>query len=643
MTAEIHIGHCRIDARPAPGSGLSWADAEAHRAFAARVQALVLSILDELLAPHLAGLDAVAVPQAMALELELDANDLRGAAPLARSHLRDRARDAIIAALARGAPPQQAMPESIAVRPSPSSAEADARLLDLLLGWHAGRQLEYRLALLSDPVLAKLLQAVLAELEDPRAVAPAGNPSPSPPRSPDLAIGTATDGKGRGGTTPRRALLALVAAAADEPRSSPKAQLRLRRAIAAARLAVRRAEAGGTDAAEPRDAIPGAEGPEPISAPELPTSTSTPARRGPPVEDLSAIGGAEAPPATLPGRSATPPLAEGRHDLASALPFLALQPLARHGVLDALANGGGSAARLAFAVALRCQALPAAEGWWSAAQLADAAALGGFAEPPDGAALRITARGAGELGELAAASVTAALIAGHRPGLPLPLLADEGRLVVFESEGLYPLCRLDGARLAKAFAGRDDIFFLPSPTARLLGAVDAAGLAGAAPGAPARGEPWRRAAARGWRGMTNMAPGRLAASGARLANAERSARRAAEVWQALTVARPLFAPAAAEADALDFDRTAALLAGFALADLAWTMFGRDPAAWAEPDPLLAIERFADLSGTLEVRADEIVVRLPLGARFADLRDAGLLAPIAGLPWWPGRILAFRGG
>jgi hypothetical protein len=649
MSADIAIGCCRIEARAKPGSGLAWADEASQRAFGARVQALVLAMLDELLAPYLTRLGAGAVPRTLALNLKLDARDLAGAAPLARTHLRNRLIEAIAAAVA-SAPPGGAktVPRATAADrpPAPAVLTSTEPVLGLLLRWHEGRQLEYRLALLSAEALTTLIEGVLGELAArPGAASAATSERAAVVEQPEVPA--TRGGRGPGRHALRAALRSLVeAAAALEPGARRPAQTRLARASEAASRAARRARA----AVAPLKA--GETGDPPRATSEQGADGSALERRRRPVP------GAAAPAAATSGggRGASPraagsspgqgsPLADGRYEVESLLPFLALQPLARHGILDALAAAGGPAdpvSALLFATALRTLA-PPADGRWSAAQQVAAALCCGREAPFDGAALLALARDATGICELASAAVAGTLIAGHRPGLPLPILRDGDRLVVFESEGLYPLCRLSAARIADAFAGREEIFFLADPDLPLLRELDSAGVRAAATGTPARGESWAALAVRGWRGMTNLDPARASAVGRRLPEAEASAQRAGEVWRALTAERPLVPDGAAGPSFRDFDRTAAILAGFALADIAWTLLGHDPAAWAEPDPLLAVERFADLSGTLVFTADEVIVTLPLGARFADLRDCGLLATVRSVPWWPGRILSFRGG
>lgn len=668
---DIHIRHCRIQARASPGSGLGWAGAEAGRAFAARVQALVLSMLDQMLAPYLAELPAAAIPDALVLDLKLDATDMMGAAPLARQHLRDRVRYAIATAMARvpkaevarragesetaAETGRDAGQDAAAAQPRPVIA-VSVSLLELVLGWHTDRQLEYRLALLSDAALVMLIESIVAELSGRQATS-----SGSVRENTGVSEGPGAPVPGAGMTSRRlrRALHRLVAAAADiaDHEAASNAVARLALAIATAVDAVREVRQGlarrdlGTSEPRALEAVPGT----PVSAaPDarpaelvdeaalreaIPERIAEPRKRARGASRKRATSASEAR-----RRVERVPLPEGRYQIESALPFLALQRLSRHGILatmSALDDHGGSAA-LAFAVALRTQGLPGGTGW-SAAQSRDAACLAGLAEPLDGAGLLAAARASSGICEMAASGVAGTLIAGHRAGVPLLLMRDAGKLVIFEQEGLYPLCRLDGARIAELFEGIDESFFVAEPDTGLLGAIDAAGLEGAAPGAPARGEGWRRAAARGWRGMTNMAPERFAAVAPRLAGTEHAARRAAEVWRGLTAERPLLAETAATADALDFDRTASLLAGFALADIGWTLFGRNPAAWVEPDPLLAVERFADLSATLDIAPGHITVSLPLGSRFTDLRDAGLLDTIRDVPWWPGRTISYSCG
>ena len=60
-------------------------------------------------------------------------------------------------------------------------------------------------------------------------------------------------------------------------------------------------------------------------------------------------------------------------------------------------------------------------------------------------------------------------------------------------------------------------------------------------------------------------------------------------------------------------------------------------------PLLALERFEDLTGRVGFEERTVRVHLPLGQRFFDLRDSGLLENLDGVPWLGGRVVCFEGG
>jgi hypothetical protein len=82
-----------------------------------------------------------------------------------------------------------------------------------------------------------------------------------------------------------------------------------------------------------------------------------------------------------------------------------------------------------------------------------------------------------------------------------------------------------------------------------------------------------------------------------------------------------------------------MLAGFALADVAWRLWHHREAT----HPLLALDRFADLDGRAEFTADRVIVRMPLGRRHADLLEHGLLDTVPDIPWLGGRPLELSGG
>ena len=87
------------------------------------------------------------------------------------------------------------------------------------------------------------------------------------------------------------------------------------------------------------------------------------------------------------------------------------------------------------------------------------------------------------------------------------------------------------------------------------------------------------------------------------------------------------------------ERSLALAAALALGTIAWTL-------WREREavtPLLALQRFADLDARVSYRPDRVQVHLPLGRRFIDLKQGGLLEDIADVPWFGGRPLRFAQG
>lgn len=653
---EVRIRDCRIEARIDFGTGFFWTDELEQRALAERVQAFVLSILDELLEPHLPRLAVDGVSHAIRLDLRLDVDDLNGAAPLARQDLRDRVETAIAKAIDHAAdsirdPEPREPTDAIATdEPWPPEALGDARALELLLNWQRGRQLKYRLALMSDAVLTRLVEIVLTRLTGSSIAAL--NAAGNEPGSPHAAAPKDED---RVGPALRQALQELLEVTATAGLGhAPHRATSLDHAVEAAQRALGIAAAAGIQRGE----YPAG---GPLASVGLANDEVDPSRQPTEIVDREKrdrirdsepdVSRAE-PASPTHGSIASDQdrLPKGRLTMCSALPFLALQRLASHGILAAVSalNQGSRQTEamfgLAFAIALRSQDLPSDNGRWSPAQLADAALMAGRSRLLEGPEWLAAAQDAGEICDAGASAVGGTLIAGHKAGLPLPLLVDAERLVVFESEGVFPLCRLSEPRIAEAFAGRNEVFFIADPDARLLRAIEARGLFAIASGPPTRGELWRQVGGPGgWRGMTNLSPDRLAAFVPGLPGIERVARRASEVWNELTVGRPLAPELERNEGVRDFDRTSALLAGFALADIAWTLSGRDSEAWAEPDPLLAVERFADLSATVEVTPRDVIVSLPLGIRFAHLRDAGLLERFGEIPWWPGRTIAFEGG
>jgi hypothetical protein len=350
-----------------------------------------------------------------------------------------------------------------------------------------------------------------------------------------------------------------------------------------------------------------------------------------------------APGAAAPAHAASAPAAASDVDIASVLPFLLLSPLAQVGYLSALTPAlqpvGLESQTAAFATALAYTVLAPLERAWrrQPEDLAAAAAFAGLGAPVPGPALTEFARVASPALPALDAVVTRALAAGHTAGEPLVLAAAEGRadggLLLVDREGLFPVARSDtvgGLLPAWRMCGSPPVLVAPAAAGALRG-LAAAGVTFVVATPPARGERWRR-----------LPPHRLWTNKhddpalARHASSYRqTVELAGELMQALAGDRAAVPLAASPA----LGRSLLLAAGLGLGTLAWTLWReREPT-----DPLLTLERLADLSARISFEPHRVRVRLPLGPRHADLSAHGLLADVPGVPWFGGRVVEFSGG
>ena len=378
------------------------------------------------------------------------------------------------------------------------------------------------------------------------------------------------------------------------------------------------------------------------SAPAAETNPASPAgtasaSRARPAGQMASAPGAVAPPYVA---SAAPPATDA--DIASALPFLLLGPLAQTGYLPALAPAlqlaGLQAQTAAFATALGYTVLgPLQRGWRRQPRdLAAAAAFAGPGAPMPGQALTEFARAAGPALPALDAVITWALAEGHTPGEPLILAGAEeqagGGLLLLDREGLFPLAWTDtvaGLLPAWRMCGSPPVLVAPTALGALRG-LTAAGATFVVATPPGRGERWQR-----------LPPHRLWTNG----DDPALTRHATGYQQATDLAAGLVQALAAERAAVPLaagpalSRSLLLAAGLGLGTLAWTLWReREPT-----DPLLALERFADLSARVSFEPHRVRVRLPLGPRHADLSAHGLLADVPGVPWLGGRVVEFSGG
>ena len=332
--------------------------------------------------------------------------------------------------------------------------------------------------------------------------------------------------------------------------------------------------------------------------------------------------------------------------VASALPFLLLGPLSRTGYLQTLSAVFEAAQLLpelpCFAVALARKVLaPPQRGWFRNADAVTAAAAfaGQVESPPDAQIAELARRISPQVSPLDAV-VANVLTEGHTRGRPLilqtaPLNGEAGWLLC-EEEGLFPIAwaeRIERLYPQLAALG-GELLLVPEAalSTDLLDRLDDAGFRFITDASPARGRSWRalhKGSLRTWSNDREASPGPLTSAAERLESAGTASQ---ALWRALTVERPGL-PFGGEPN---LERSLALAAALALGTIAWTL-------WREREtvtPLLALQRFADLDARVSFHPDRVQVHLPLGRRFLDLKQGGLLEDIADVPWFGGRPLRF---
>ncbi|MGW1505004.1 hypothetical protein ACWCQW_42130 [Streptomyces mirabilis] len=378
-----------------------------------------------------------------------------------------------------------------------------------------------------------------------------------------------------------------------------------------------------------------------------------------------APGADGAPPARtapVPGRSREEhhrgPVSGTITDTDRALPFLLLPPLHDRGYLQALTavlTGGGArdADGAAFAACLAHKVLPPPVHGWLRAP-GDAHAVAVFAgatttaqgapdtSPPD------LERRLGPLLPLLDARLGLQAAQGHTATSPLLLHAlAADRLLLLDLDGLYPVWEAAlPAELLRPWelAGRP-LVLLParsfaSGATELTHALDALGIGFVTDLPPARGERLSRVPGprRCWTNTGARLPSRSAPDDTLVGAARRltyEASRAARFVEALVELRPAVRTGQAPA----VERSTTLAVGVALADLAWTLWSQREAT----DPIDALDRFADLGARVLFHDSTVEIRLPLGARHADLYRHRLLADVPDVPWFGGRTVVFTGG
>jgi hypothetical protein len=324
--------------------------------------------------------------------------------------------------------------------------------------------------------------------------------------------------------------------------------------------------------------------------------------------------------------------------VSNALPFLLLGPLHRIGWLDVL-HATLSGAKLDrvlpnLAVALATRVLPEPERGWrrTIAATHSAAVFAGDAEPRPDSELASLARVAAPLMPALDAVVTRSLLDGRTRGDTLLLCAvGEGYLAV-DPPGTFLVAHAEQAEaLAALVLDAQAPVFVPEEDAdtKLLASLDDAGVTFVTPARPVRGEHWTAiAGTHAPRLYSNRPVQRI------VPPPESTADRARDTWRAFEN-RPLPGRPAERA----FDRSLSLAAALALGTIAWDLWrAREPT-----DPLLALERFGDIDASVRFDEHRVRVRLPMGKRYRDLKEAGLLEDIPRVPWLDFRTVVFAGG
>ena len=333
-------------------------------------------------------------------------------------------------------------------------------------------------------------------------------------------------------------------------------------------------------------------------------------------------------------------------DIESALAFLLLGPLHQIGYLDAIPSALG-AVGLADSSYLLAAALaatvygPAARGPRRFPSDQATSAFAGMPDPISEAAMVNFAERAGPAVAILDAVLARSLTAGHAPGQPLLLTAaparNGGGLILADQEGIFPILWIDRPDQAiDAWHASSSALILvgsSAATPQALAALAAAGIRFIVHVPPTHQERWRRLTPhRLWTNDETSPVQHLASQALRMPDTverlNEVVRHLADPWSA--VPRPADSPLA---------RGMILATAVALGTIAWTLW-KDRES---PEPLLALERFGDLSARVRIEADRVQVRLPLGRRSADLREHGFLTNIPHVPWLAGRFVEFTGG
>ena len=327
-----------------------------------------------------------------------------------------------------------------------------------------------------------------------------------------------------------------------------------------------------------------------------------------------------------------------------ALPFLQLGPLHRIGYPDAAALALSEGVLPTFAAGLAMKVLsPPSHGWLRDSRTASTAAVfaGLDSHVADTAFHELTSAGGSAALELLDDVVARELRQGHAAGTPVILAAMPDEALIVDLDGAFVIAASDAvgvvAGALKEMSGQWIAVLADTASADLMAALRDAGVAVVTDARPGRRDRWSRVprwrnAERSWWTTSQVPP--PVAMLARLESEAELVERARALWQALRDR-----PAIPRCHASALERSLSVASAFALGTIAWTLWrDREPV-----DPLLALERFATLDARVAVKDDQVCVRLPLGTRYLDLKNHGLLADVPDVAWLGGRTVVFSGG
>jgi hypothetical protein len=344
------------------------------------------------------------------------------------------------------------------------------------------------------------------------------------------------------------------------------------------------------------------------------------------------------------------PIVDADTYVASALPFLLLGPLSQIGYLDAVEAMFDAAGLLndlpGFATALAFKVLdPPEKGWHHNAPSRNAAKVfAGVADEVPSPALAKLAKNASAILSVLDAVIARSLIDGGNASEALILFktddaGGEGLLLV-DVEGIFPIGwkpRIQELTTLILECNRKAILIgQESADPEILALLDQHQIHFITDAPPIRGEKWRPIRSFGalncWTNDFKTAEESLARFGYQIEDTKDIV---SVMWHSFAVERPCVPLAST----FELDGSLNIAVSVALGTIAWILWRKQETV----NPLLALERFGDLDARVRFSPESIRVRLPLGRRFMDLKDHGLLEDIPNVPWFGARRVEFSGG